>query len=100
METGGRTGRLVFLTIALSLFLLAGLLPGCRFGRSGNAVMLRLGAYTTPREAYRDAIIPAFIKYWKEKTGQDVGFQESYVASGAQARAIIGGSERYRRAIA
>jgi sulfate transport system substrate-binding protein len=52
-----------------------------------------LGAYTTPREAYEKAVIPAFQKYWKEKTGQDVEFQESYQASGAQSRAIIGGFE-------
>ena len=54
---------------------------------------LILGAYTTPREAYGKAIIPAFQKHWKEKTGQDVEFQESYQASGAQSRAIIAGFE-------
>jgi sulfate transport system substrate-binding protein len=56
-------------------------------------VTLILGAYTTPREAYGKAIIPAFRKQWKEKTGQDVEFQESYQGSGAQSRAIIGGFE-------
>jgi sulfate/thiosulfate-binding protein len=60
---------------------------------NGQKVTLILGAYTTPREAYGKAIIPAFQKYWKEKTGQDVEFQESYQASGAQSRAIIGGFE-------
>ena len=45
------------------------------------------------REAYGKAIIPAFQKYWKEKTGQDVEFNESYQGSGAQSRAIIGGFE-------
>ncbi|MBK6425341.1 MAG: sulfate ABC transporter substrate-binding protein [Blastocatellia bacterium] len=59
----------------------------------GGSVTLVLGAYTTPREAYAKAVIPAFQKYWKEKTGQDVTFQESYQGSGAQARAIIGGFE-------
>ncbi len=54
---------------------------------------LTLGAYTTPREAYGKAIIPAFQRYWKQKTGQDVRFQESYLGSGAQARAIAGGFE-------
>ncbi|HEV8485715.1 MAG TPA: sulfate ABC transporter substrate-binding protein, partial [Blastocatellia bacterium] len=54
---------------------------------------MTLGAYTTPREAYGKAIIPAFQKYWKEKTGQQVDFQESYQGSGAQSRAIIGGFE-------
>jgi len=52
---------------------------------------ITLGAYTTPREAYGKAIIPAFKKYWKEKTGQEVVFEESYLGSGAQSRAILGG---------
>ena len=54
---------------------------------------LILGAYTTPREAYGKAIIPAFQKFWKDKTGQTVEFQESYQGSGAQSRAVIGGFE-------
>ncbi|HEX7344125.1 MAG TPA: extracellular solute-binding protein, partial [bacterium] len=54
---------------------------------------LMLGAYTVPKEAYQQEIIPAFQKFWLEKTGQTVKFEESYVASGAQARAIIGGFE-------
>lgn len=54
---------------------------------------LTLGAYTTPREAYGKAIIPAFQRHWKQKTGQEVRFQESYLGSGAQARAIVGGFE-------
>jgi sulfate/thiosulfate transport system substrate-binding protein len=58
-----------------------------------KAQALILGAYTTPREAYGKAIIPAFQKAWKQKTGQDLDFQESYQGSGSQARAIIGGFE-------
>lgn len=58
-----------------------------------GSVTLVLGAYTTPREAYAKAVIPAFQKYWKDTTGQDVSFQEAYQGSGAQARAIIGGFE-------
>src|SRR5205085_3092859 len=61
--------------------------------KNGNKVTLILGGYTTPREAYGKAIIPAFQKYWKDKTGQDVEFQESYNGSGAQSRQIIGGFE-------
>ena len=62
----------------------------------GSAAVTRtlvLGAYTTPREAYGKAILPAFQKHWKEKTGETVVFQESYLGSGAQARAIVGGFE-------
>jgi len=54
---------------------------------------LTLGAYTTPREAYGKAIIPAFQRHWHAKTGEDVRFEESYLGSGAQARAIVGGFE-------
>jgi sulfate/thiosulfate transport system substrate-binding protein len=54
---------------------------------------LVLGAYTTPREAYGKAVIPAFQRYWKERTGEEVKFQESYLGSGAQSRAIVGGFE-------
>jgi sulfate transport system substrate-binding protein len=59
---------------------------------SQPSVNLILGAYTTPREAYGE-IIPLFIAHWKEQTNQDVTFEESYLGSGAQARAIIEGFE-------
>ena len=58
----------------------------------GEQVKLTLGAYTTPREAYGE-LIPIFQKQWKEKTGQDVVFEESYLGSGAQSRAILEGFE-------
>jgi sulfate transport system substrate-binding protein len=54
--------------------------------------MLILGAYTTPREAYGE-LIPLFAAQWKEQTGQDVTFEESYLGSGAQSRAIVEGFE-------
>jgi sulfate transport system substrate-binding protein len=63
-------------------------------GSAGPVVRtLTLGGYTTPREAYGKALIPAFARMWKEQTGQEVRVQESYLGSGAQARAIIGGFE-------
>ncbi|MCC2642280.1 MAG: cysP [Nitrospira sp.] len=52
---------------------------------------LILAAYSVPKEAYERHIIPAFQRHWKKKTGQDVRVRSSYGASGAQARAIIGG---------
>lgn len=58
-----------------------------------NRVTLTLGAYTVPKEVYEKEIIPGFKKYWKERTNQEVEFFESYIASGAQSRAIIGGFE-------
>ncbi len=74
------------------------LLGGCRRAEPAGAgaakeTALLLAAYTTPREAYRDAILPAFERAWKEKTGSTVEFRTSYQGSGAQARAIIGGFE-------
>jgi sulfate/thiosulfate transport system substrate-binding protein len=59
---------------------------------TGDAITLTLGAYTTPREAYGE-IIPLFQAAWKEKTGQTVTFEESYLASGAQSRAVVEGFE-------
>jgi sulfate transport system substrate-binding protein len=59
---------------------------------STKPVKLTLGAYTTPREAYKE-LIPMFQKQWKEKTGQEVTFEESYLGSGAQSRAIVEGFE-------
>jgi sulfate transport system substrate-binding protein len=68
--------------------------PGDGAAKAAPAeVTLTLAAYTTPREAYGKAILPAFQKYWLEKTGQKVVFQESYLGSGAQSRAVAGGFE-------
>lgn len=83
---------LIALIISLAVSICS---QGCGGGTrsNGQKVTLILGAYTTPREAYGKAIIPAFQKYWMEKTGQDVEFKESYQGSGAQSRAIVGGFE-------
>jgi sulfate/thiosulfate-binding protein len=62
-------------------------------GPSSKPVTLIFGAYTAPREVYGKAIIPAFEKQWREKSGQEVEFRESYQGSGAQSRAIVGGFE-------
>lgn len=57
-----------------------------------SSITLTLAAYTTPREAYVE-IIPLFQAYWQEQTGQTVEFQGSYLGSGAQSRAVVGGFE-------
>ncbi|HJZ69096.1 MAG TPA: sulfate ABC transporter substrate-binding protein, partial [Blastocatellia bacterium] len=82
------------ITFLIALFLTS-MLQACGRspGKHGNTVTLILGGYTAPREAYGKAVIPAFQKYWKDKTGQDAEFQESYQGSGAQSRAVIGGFE-------
>lgn len=69
----------------------AGSLSGCG-GRGGaDEDVLRLGAYSVVREVFHDGLIPAFAAEWKRRTGRDVRFEESYNASGAQARAIASG---------
>ncbi len=86
--------RTRFWVIYLLLMLLA--LTGCGRGDNtaapGDSVTLILGAYTTPREAYAE-IIPLFQAQWLEETGQRVVFEESYLGSGAQSRAIVEGFE-------
>ncbi len=47
-------------------------------------------SYDPTRELYRD-INAAFVKYWKDKTGETVTVQQSHGGSGAQARAVIDG---------
>ena len=59
---------------------------------NGGPTTIVLGAYTTPREAY-GKLIPIFKEQWKQQTGQEVTFQESYQGSGAQSRAIVEGFE-------
>lgn len=83
------------LSLCMALFLAVHLPAGCAESerKAENEVTLILGAYTVPKDAYQKEIIPAFQAYWKEKTGQSVRFEESYEASGAQARAIESGFE-------
>jgi len=79
--------------IMACLFLII-FLPSCGGGGStaGDEVRLLLAAYTTPREAYGE-IIPLFQEYWFEMSGQKVIFEESYLGSGAQSRAVVDGFE-------
>lgn len=84
---------LVLGVLALSLVACGSSNPTTVSTDIGNGpVTLILGAYTTPREAYAE-IIPLFRDYWQRQTGQDVRFQESYLGSGAQSRAIVAGFE-------
>jgi sulfate/thiosulfate-binding protein len=47
-------------------------------------------SYDPTRELYRE-FNEAFVKHWKETTGEDVTVQQSHGGSGAQARAVIDG---------
>lgn len=57
-----------------------------------DEVTLAIGAYSVVSDAMK-AVLPKFQAEWLAKTGQHVKFQESYDASGTQARAIVGGFE-------
>ncbi|MDU5141986.1 MAG: sulfate ABC transporter substrate-binding protein [Paenibacillus dendritiformis] len=57
-----------------------------------DSVTLVIGAYSVVRDVMQ-RILPEFAADWKAKTGQQVVFQESYEASGTQARSIAGGLE-------
>lgn len=53
---------------------------------------LVIGAYSVARDALQ-ALIPRFQQEWEQQTGQKLQIQESYEASGTQARSIVGGME-------
>lgn len=53
---------------------------------------LVLGAYSTPREAFQK-INGLFEKHWRERTGENIKVEESYLGSGAQSRAVVDGFE-------
>ena len=78
-------------TLPLCATVLLGL-AACGKSNAGEGELV-LAAYTTPREAYGKAIIPAFVEHWKEKSGKTISFKESYQGSGAQARAVAEGFE-------
>jgi sulfate/thiosulfate-binding protein len=81
------TGRL---PTPLLLLVLSALIAACGSddsASSGGSAKLSLVAYSTPKEAY-EAVIPAF---QKTAAGKGVTFDQSYGASGDQARAVLAG---------
>jgi sulfate transport system substrate-binding protein len=83
---------------SLSLFLvgisLSVVLAACA-GSSSAAkpdVKLKLVSYSVTKAAH-DQIIPKFVEKWKKEQNQNVTFEQSYGGSGAQARAVIDGSQ-------
>jgi sulfate/thiosulfate transport system substrate-binding protein len=80
---------LAVLTLALAVTIAACGGSDSNSGGDGSGGKLTLVAYSTPQEAYEE-IIPAFNK---TPEGKDVAFEQSYGASGDQARAIISGLE-------
>ena len=85
-----KTVKLILVSLLLVFLLTA--CGGTGSTSTDDEVRLVLAAYTTPREAYAE-IIPHFQAYWLEETGQKVVFEESYLGSGAQSRAVVEGFE-------
>ncbi|MEH1951021.1 MAG: sulfate ABC transporter substrate-binding protein [Nostoc sp.] len=59
---------------------------------SKNDVKLKLVSFSVTKAAH-DQIIPKFIEKWKKEHNQNVTFEQSYGGSGAQAAAVINGSQ-------
>lgn len=59
---------------------------------SAKEITLLNVSYDPTRELYED-FNKAFIKHWKDQTGQDLKFNQSHGGSGKQARAVIDGLE-------
>lgn len=93
-ERSGAVVRLLFITLATStvLAVLSTVFVDVSRGLAADRELM-LAIYSVPKEAYENRLIPAFKQYWKQRTGQDIRVRSSYGASGAQARAIIGGFE-------
>jgi sulfate transport system substrate-binding protein len=80
-----RTAGIVALTVAVTASLV---------GAAAHAKEITLlnVSYDPTRELYQ-AFNPAFAKYWKAKTGDDVNVSQSHGGSGKQARSVIDGLE-------
>jgi sulfate/thiosulfate-binding protein len=78
-----------FLKIALGSLLFW---MGCSSPPSSNALSLLNVSYDPTREFYQE-FNTSFVKYWKEKSGQEVLIKQSHGGSGKQARAVIDGLE-------
>ncbi|WP_203457007.1 sulfate ABC transporter substrate-binding protein [Paenibacillus tepidiphilus] len=103
MEPRRRSRRLHGWLAGMLLVLLTVVAAGCAGQDSGadtqgqepvqdGDLTLVIGAYSVVKDAMGE-ILPLFAAEWKAKTGQTLAFQESYEASGTQARAIAGGFE-------
>lgn len=78
------------LTIVLGVLALSGC--GKNSGAENNKIEITNVSYDPTRELYEE-YNKEFIKYWKEKNGQDVSITQSHGGSGKQARSVIEGNE-------
>src|SRR4051794_15647848 len=94
------TRRIVPVGLAVALAALAACTSSsANEGASGSGTCtpaavptLTFAAYSTPREVYDAKIIPAFKAMWKDKTGVEPQFFESYTGSTTQAQNVVNGS--------
>ncbi|MFF2455737.1 sulfate ABC transporter substrate-binding protein [Peribacillus simplex] len=85
------------MVLLTSLILAFGVLAGCNSEKtegdgSSRSVELLNVSYDPTRELYQE-FNEAFVKHWKEESGQDVTIQQSHGGSGKQGRAVIDGLE-------
>jgi sulfate transport system substrate-binding protein len=79
-------------SLALALGAVAALAAAGPVRAAGTPVELTLVSYAVAKPLF-SKLIPEFQRTWREQTGQEVRFKESYGPSGAQARSILGGLE-------
>ncbi len=78
--------------LALALALVLGLVSCATEPREPEAdVTLVLAAYSAPRDAFERGILPAFQAQHQARTGKRLRVRASYLASGAQSRAVASG---------
>jgi sulfate/thiosulfate-binding protein len=89
-----RTGPSLAARFAVALAA-ALLVAGCaeRPQRRSGSVTVRFAGYTAAREVYGEGLLPGFARSWRERTGQEVLFEQSYGPSRAQSDAIRDGLE-------
>jgi len=63
---------------------------GTTVSTQAQEVTLVIGAYSVVKDALGE-LLPLFKEKWAQESSQTIVFQESYEASGTQARAIVGG---------
>ncbi len=80
------------LTIVLGVLALSGCGKNSEAENKNNKIEITNVSYDPTRELYEE-YNKEFIKYWKEKNGQDVSITQSHGGSGKQARSVIEGNE-------
>lgn len=83
-----RITSLIVGLLALSALVVAGCGSDDSSGGDGSGGKIALVAYSTPQQAYEDAVIPGF---QKSADGEGVEFSTSFGGSGDQRRAVEGG---------